>query len=173
MMPYNKSCQTGKIESTLCGCCSDCSSCCFAYFCFPCFEAQNWANSRGESCSCCHICMCPPGPWTRANIRRARGMDTGFCGDFCVYAFCPFCFATQNAREIKLIQSISSIPDQQTTTPVTNYAQPGQPGYPQQGYPQQGYPQQGYPQQGYPVPQTYDQPKEISPQKLEDSKDEE
>lgn len=105
MIHYTKACQTGEIESGLCGCCADCSTCCYTLFCFPCADAKAWAKSRGESCSCCHCLIFPSSIWTRANIRHARGMDKGFCGDLMCGVCCPCCFVIQSLREIDLIES--------------------------------------------------------------------
>lgn len=107
MLHYTKSCETGQIESGLCGCCSDCSSCCYTIFCYPCADAKAWAGSRGENCNCCHCLIWPSGMWARQNIKHARGMRPGYCCDFLTSLFCPFCFVTQNLREIKLINEES------------------------------------------------------------------
>lgn len=165
MIATTQACHKGNLETKLCGCCSDCSACCYTCFCYECAGAQAWSTARGENCTCCHILSFPF--FTRANIRHARGMDTGFCSDCCVSTFCPLCFTVQNIIELKLIQAEAQIPDNDApivVPPNQNYYDPnqGQQTYPPppQSYPppQQGYPQQpGYPQQGYPQPPGYPQ----------------
>lgn len=112
MISTTKACIKPEFETTLCGCCQDCGSCCYVYFCCTCATASTWASSRGENCTCCHLCGFSGIPlYTRANIRHARGMEINYCQDCCVQLFCFWCATCQNVREIKLIQAESQIPD--------------------------------------------------------------
>ena len=124
-MTYTESCQTHKIESSLCGCCSDCGMCCFTLCCFPCAESKAWAASRGEKCSCCHCFIVPSGFWTRQNIRTARGMAPSYCCDLITISCCTFCFENQNIREIKAIQEQSQISPISSDTNINQFAKQG------------------------------------------------
>lgn len=131
MMKYSKAAQTGKIETSLCGCCGDCGICCCAIWCYPCYSAHVWADARGEHCTCCHFYVFPANLWARENIRQARGMRQNFCGDCITDSCCPCCFLVQNMREIKKIQSIVEVPVAAPASAVNvninNYAQEGKP----------------------------------------------
>ena len=109
MIKSRKVDKTGELQETLCGCFNDCSSCCMAIYCLPLANAKAWAGARDEECSCCHACVTPSAIWTRANLRRARGMDAGMCASMLTYSFCPICFTAQNLREIKVLnESVNS-----------------------------------------------------------------
>lgn len=114
MLYYTDKADTKELQESLFGCFSDCGSCMTSFCCPPVANAKAWAAARDETCSCCHMCV-PLSPiWTRANIRRARGMTPGLCGSAMTYGCCPCCFTAQNIREIKAITAQCTDNDEAT-----------------------------------------------------------
>lgn len=104
MLSYTKDDATGELHEGLLGCFRDCGGCLMSCFCLPCANAKAWSMARGESCGMCHACVFPSAIWTRANIRRARGIDgPGLCSSSIAYCVMPCCFTAQNIRELKLL----------------------------------------------------------------------
>lgn len=120
MIAYTKACEKTEFEAKLCCCFQDCSVCCFTLFCYPCANARAWSASRGEKCSCLHICGWEI--YTRSNIRHARNMPQRLCGDCCTHLFCPLLTVAQDLREIKFIVKESKIKDSSDDIPppITN-----------------------------------------------------
>lgn len=144
MMKTSKAAQTGKYESTLCGCCQDCGVCFIAWYFYPFAEGLVWAETRGEVCTCCHYRFCGNGMFIRANVRHARGMELNYCKDCMTYSFCWRCALMQDWREIKLIAS-QNLADASTEnqTEAIIYAPPPPPDYQNTNqYPVSGYPNQ-------------------------------
>lgn len=82
MIKSRKEDKTGELQETLCGCFNDCGSCCMATCCLPLANARAWAGARMKNAAA-HACLMPSTIWTRANLRRARGMDVGLCACIC------------------------------------------------------------------------------------------
>ncbi|KAH0790993.1 putative Cys-rich domain containing protein [Histomonas meleagridis] len=85
-------------------CMKDCKGCLYTMFCFECAAAQNWADSRNEPCTICHLCgyACPI--WTRSNIRKMLGQtDSHYTTDCFVYTFCGPCAVCQDTRQLDKI----------------------------------------------------------------------
>jgi Cys-rich protein (TIGR01571 family) len=70
-------------------------------------SGANWAGSQREECRCIH-CIAQPVPcWTRANIRKLRGVrESHYVKDTALYIFCCPCAVCQDAREMKALQLI-------------------------------------------------------------------
>ena len=176
----------GHFGADLCGCCADCSSCCLVQYC-PCIAwACTRAIVRGEDCSCMHcLDVSTSLVWTRANIRRARGMQMNFCLDWFTYLCCFECALVQDLREAEALDVLaSSITEENKGSGHTNvvivnnnnnsnnnmmmaapqYVAPPQYGAPQYGVPQYGAPQPyGAPPPQYGVPPPYGAPPSSQP----------
>ncbi|OHT01464.1 hypothetical protein TRFO_31736 [Tritrichomonas foetus] len=86
----------------LCDCFSDCGVCIYVTCCIECAVADNWARSRREDCSLCHLIAFSHPVWTRDNIRMMLGQrEKQYAGDCLVYTFCTPCAVCQDARELK------------------------------------------------------------------------
>jgi Cys-rich protein (TIGR01571 family) len=109
MMPVGALSQTGAFGSGLYDCFYDLGVCLQTSFCPPLQQYINFAESRGELCTFV-LCLTVTSPvWTRANIRRARGMPLNFVNDCITYCMCCPCATCQDAREIEDIRQSAKV----------------------------------------------------------------
>lgn len=98
----------GAWQHTLCGCCDDmkafmCSWCC------PCIAVGKVAEKLGKSCGAWG-CLWVAGAYLgfapcvtcvlRGDVRQARGIEGGCCGDFCGSMCCHCCVLAQMFQEV-------------------------------------------------------------------------
>ncbi|EAY10804.1 putative Cys-rich domain containing protein [Trichomonas vaginalis G3] len=83
------------------GCFQDCQICLLGLFCFPCLNSCNWARSRGEECTLCHLLMVVHPYWVRKNVMRKVGQNDNDCMDCLCTTFCMPCVVCQDSRALK------------------------------------------------------------------------
>jgi hypothetical protein len=147
-------------QNDLCGCCDDCAILCAGWAFSGTVSALNFAESRGEHWTACHLFestnYCCIGFWTRANIDRARGREPDLCMNCCVKVLpfllpCSICQETRELKSLRRLQkdakkgggqksSVVVVEYARGAAPVVGGAHPIYPG----GGPPAGY---GYPSQ--------------------------
>eukprot|EP00699_Malawimonas_sp_californiana_P001232 EC715165.1.p2 GENE.EC715165.1~~EC715165.1.p2 ORF type:complete len:111 (+),score=28.23 EC715165.1:1-333(+) len=95
----------------LCGCLGDCSVCCITWFCPWYMIAKNKAMVDNRDCTICDCCCAMPNLeyFTRQQIRARFNIPYSVCADCLSLCICTACVICQDAREIKLRNSVAAV----------------------------------------------------------------